>query len=227
MMIRKWLTVGIILLFIGVTIAPTINAQDNDKSILTDSIPITVLEYKSDGTVERTVVKMSPEQADSFHEEMRKSQDLDIRLSIYKKYNLISQDITADTLQAGMQEKAKRMGLTQDGLMSQFRSNQSLFPPFVRRNIFCAIFGHDFRTYIVIPFFRFILNGERPSFDAVDFIIGAFPFSSKGLLGEFGFNSILLKMVGFVGVIYYSWQYDDWLYLDGFCVYMKALGTPD
>ena len=58
---RKWLAVGIILLFVGVTIAPTISAeeaQDNDKSILIDSVPITVLEYKSDGTVERTVVKI-------------------------------------------------------------------------------------------------------------------------------------------------------------------------
>ena len=224
---RKCLVVGIILLFLMIGFSPIINAHDNPVHKTIDRVPITILEYKADGTVERTIFRMSPEQADTFHEEMRNAQDLEMRLSIYKKYNLISQDITADTLQAGMQEKAKRMGLTQDGLMSQFRSNQSLFPPFVRRNIFCAIFGHDFRTYIVIPFFRFILNGERPSFDAVDFIIGAFPFSSKGLLGEFGFNSILLKMVGFVGVIYYSWQYDDWLYLDGFCVYMKALGTPD
>ncbi len=31
-MIRKWLAIGIILLFVGVTIAPTINAQDTEKS---------------------------------------------------------------------------------------------------------------------------------------------------------------------------------------------------
>ncbi len=51
---------------------------------------------------------MSPEQADSFHEEMRNAQDLDIRLSIYKKYNLISQDVTVDSLNAGIEERARK-----------------------------------------------------------------------------------------------------------------------
>jgi hypothetical protein len=234
-MIEKCLAVGIILLFVGIAIAPTTNAND-DKIVSKpfslpkneDMIPITILEYKADGTVERTVFRMSPEQADTFHEEMRNAQDLEMRLSIYKKYNLISQDVTVDSLQAGMQEKAQRMGLTQDGLMSRFRSNQSLFPPFVYRNIFCAISGSDFGIFIVIPFFRFNFESTRPSFDAVDFIIGAYPVSSKGLLGEFECLSFTLKIVGFVGIIDYDWQYDGdrlfYLYLDGFCVYFKARG---
>ena len=222
---RKWLAIGIILLFIGVAIAPTINAQDNDKSILLDSIPITVLEYKSDGTVERTVVRMSSEQANSFHEEMRNTHDLDTRLSIYKKYNLISDDVTVDSLRSGMEERAEEMGLTQDGLMSQFRSSQSLFPPLlVRRNIFCSVSGGEptWDGFCFPP----ITSGVR-HFGLLIFITDC-SIETLGLLGTFSLECFFVKLIVFVGII--EWGYHNtWrgLNYDGFCVYTKALGTPD
>jgi hypothetical protein len=220
--IKKGLIVGIVLLFLTIGFSPIITAQDNTKSI--GSVPITILEYKADGTVEKTVVRMSPEQADNFHEEMRNAQDLDSRLSIYKKYNLISQDVTADTLQAGMQEKARSMGLTQDDLMSQFRSSQSLFPPFVRRNIFCYVSGGEptWDGFCFPP----ITSGVR-HFGLLIFITDC-SIETLGLLGTFSLECFFVKLVGFVGII--EWGYHNtWrgLNYDGFCVYTKALGTPD
>jgi hypothetical protein len=236
-MIRKCLAIGIILLFVGVTIAPTINAQDNDKSILLDSIPITVLECKADGTVEKTVVRMSREQADSFYEEMRNAQDLEMRLSIYKKYNLISQDVAVDSLQAGMQEKAQRIGVSQDSLISLIKNNRSLFQRNVYRNIFCSIYGYTYQSGrpILIPFgtslfnlIYFFSNTKLHCIDAIDFIIGKLPISTKGELGEFECNSIIVTMVGFVGIMYYFHHNIDWGFeLDGFCAYVKATGVPD
>jgi hypothetical protein len=224
---RKCLAIGIILLFVGVTIAPTINAQDNDKSILLDSIPITVFEYKSDGTVERTVVRMSSEQANSFHAEMRNTHDLDTRLSVYKKYNLISQDVTVDTLKAGMEEKAQRMGLTQDGLMPQFRGNRSL-RLHVYRNIFCSVSGGegDFDGFCFPP-----VSGAR-HIGMFFFITGGGDsyIESKGLLGEFYLDEYLfVKLVGFVGIIEIGIHHllHRWIHYDGFCVYVKTLGVQD
>ena len=234
MEMKKILVVGIILLFISVAVAPVINANDDVISTKTFSIPkkedavsITVIEYKPDRTVERTVFRMSPEQADSFHKEMSNAQDLDARLSIYKKYNLILQDVTVDSLRTGMQEKAQRMGLTQDDLISQFRSNRSLFLH-VYRNIFCSISGYTFGgTPILIPFgTKWLLplfDRETRVFEIIDFIIGELDVSSKGLLGEFGCHSITLKMVGFVGVMYYFWHNFYGFTMDGFCVYFKSI----
>jgi hypothetical protein len=225
--VRKGLIVGIVLLFLTTGFSPIINADGNTIPQAIDDVPTIIFECKADGTVKRTVVRMSPEQADIFHEEMRNAQDLDTRLSIYKEYNLISPDITVDSLRAGMEERARSMGLTQDSLMSQFRINRSLFGIFVHRNIFCSVYGKTIGyAPIAIPFFRllFLDINEIPSFDTADFIFGCLPLHSKGLLGEFRCYSYFLKMVGFVGIMYYFFIKDFGFKLDGFCVYAKAIG---
>ncbi len=219
--VKKGFTTGIILLFLMIGFSPIINAQDNTKSI--GNVPITIFEYNADDTVERTVYRMSHEQAVSFHEEMRNAKGLDARLSIYKKYNLISEDVTFDSLHEGMEIRAQKMGLTQDDLISQFRSNRSLFPPFVHRNLFCSVTGGEgyWTGFCFPPIFR----GVR--------LLGMFFFiiecsiTSKGLLGEFSLQCLTVKLVGFVGIIEAGsskWPFID---IDGFCVYCKAIGIPD
>ncbi len=222
---RKWLAVGIILLFLTIGFSSIINARDNPVHETIDRVPITILEYKADGTVERTVFRLSPKQANSFHDEMRNAQDLDTRLSIYKKYNLISDDVTVDSLRSGMEERAEEMRLTQDGLMSQFRSSQSLFPPlFVHRNIFCSVSGGEptWDGFCFPP----ITSGVR-HFGLLIFITDC-SIETLGLLGTFSLECFFVKLIGFVGII--EWGYHNtWrgLNYDGFCVYTKALGTPD
>jgi|OpeIllAssembly_1097287.scaffolds.fasta_scaffold204211_2 hypothetical protein len=122
-MIRKWLAIGIILLFVGVTIAPTINAN-NDKIVIKpfstpkkeDTVSITVLEYRPDGTIGKSVIQLSKIQAEKLRTELNNVRDLGKRLSIYKKYNLIPQDITVEKLRLGMEEKAQRLGFTKEKL---------------------------------------------------------------------------------------------------------------
>jgi hypothetical protein len=222
---KKCLAVGIILLFLTIGFSPIINADNTVNSVqeTIERVPITIFEYKPDGSVEQTVVKITHEQADSFHEEMRNAQDLDTRLCIYKKYNLISQNATVDSLRAGMEEKAQIMGLSQNDLVSQLRRNRSLFPPVARRNIFCSVSGGEgYWTGFCLPP---IVRGHR--------LLGLFFFiiecsvTSKGLLGEFYLQCLFVKLVGFVGVIEVDsskWRYIDY---DGFCVYVKAVGIPD
>jgi hypothetical protein len=115
-LIRKGIAVGIILLFVGITCLPTISAHDDTILSKAFSIPqkedtasITVLEYKPDGTIGKSVMKMSLEQVVKLREELRDVKDLDTRLSIYKKHNLIPQNVTADTLRLGMEERAQKI----------------------------------------------------------------------------------------------------------------------
>ncbi|MCX6667351.1 MAG: hypothetical protein NTV74_03790 [Euryarchaeota archaeon] len=244
---KKCLIVGIILLFLMIGFSPIINAQDNTKLTPIGTVPITVLEYRPDGTVEKTVVRMPREQADNFHQEMTDAKDLDTRLSIYKKYNLIPQNVTADTLQAGMQEKTQRIGLTQDKLERMAKNNRTLFNRHLYVDFFCSVSGIDTISftgygwsYKIIPFgsslFTLFINGrwagpDLISFDVLDYIIGELNFESKGILGSVdgSFNG-LIKIVGFVGFMYH---FMDWVghgmkvrqAFDGFAAYIRATGT--
>jgi hypothetical protein len=214
--IKKGLIVGIVLLFLTIGFSPIITAQDNTKSI--GSVPITILEYKADGTVEKTVVRMTREQADNFQEEMRNAQDLETKLSIYKKYNLISQDVTVDSLQAGMQEKAHRMGLAQNGLISLFRVNRSPFSSNVYRNRNCSVSGTD------PTFYGFHFPIVRTKGYLFNYISESYVFESKGDLGEFRlwypYGIILIGFVGIIEMGYHnSWR---WIHYNGFCVYSQA-----
>ena len=212
--VRKGLIVGIILLFLTIGFSPIINADGNTIPQAIGDVPITILEYKADGTVERTVFRLSREQADSFHEEMRNAQDLETKLSIYKKYNLISDDVTVDSLRAGMQEKTQKMGLTQNGLMPLIRVNRSPFPSNVYRNRNCSVSGNEPVFYGFKFWFFFYCF----------FITGGCPIKSKGDWGEFELEMadpiILIGFVGIMEVGYHnSWR---WINYDGYCVYAQA-----
>jgi hypothetical protein len=113
---RKCLAIGIILLFVSITCFPTINAHDD--TILSkvfsipqkgDTVSITVLEYRPDGAIGKSIVKMSQEQVVKLREELTSVKDMDTQLCIYKKYNLIPENVTADVLRLGMEERAQKM----------------------------------------------------------------------------------------------------------------------
>lgn len=246
--IKKGLIVGIILLFLTIGFSPIINAQDN--TILPKlspipqtigNVPITVFEYRPDGTIEKTVVRMTREQADNFNKEMTGAKDLDTRLSIYKNYNLIPQNVTADTLQAGMQEKAQKIGLTQAKLEHMIRNNHSLFNKQVYQNLFCIMsctvqggwefllipFGTSLITYYFFP--GPFGHANIPCFDVLDYIIGSVDnFKSTGTLGSIQGNfQGIMKIVGFVGFMYQGYAHNSMFIqgFDGFAVYMRAKGT--
>ena len=113
----KALAVGTILLLVAIAFSPTISAHNDSIISKAFSIPekentvsITVQEYKPDGTMGKSVVKLSKIQAEKLRSELNNVKDFDIRLSIYKKYNLIPQNITSEKLRLGMEERARSIG---------------------------------------------------------------------------------------------------------------------
>lgn len=144
-LLRKSLAVCIILLFVAMTFSPIINAQNNTIVSKSFSIPekentvsITVLEYKPDGTIGKSVVKLPKIQADKLRGELNNVKDFDIRLSIYKKYNLIPQNVTSEKLRLGMEERARSIGPKIEQLqksVTHYKGNN--FGPF---GFFCCNF---------------------------------------------------------------------------------------
>ena len=250
----KWLAVGIILLFVGVTIAPIINANDDVISSKTFSIPskeemssIAVLEYKADGSIVKSIVRMSRGQIDNFRAELKGVKDTDIQLSIYKKYNLIPENITSEKLYEGMEEKSLRMGLTKDKLEQLGFIDKNIFNKqntqnrvrFFYFNMKCMI-GAEFFAGIVFPlglsfyslYILFILGKDAYTvkiFDIRDTIL-----SLGALIGtENGTSDFLVglllpitKLIGFVGYFYY---FIDWFHgIEAICIgsaaYVRSIG---
>jgi hypothetical protein len=86
-------------------------------------ISIVVREYKPDGTIEKSYVKMSHGQLESLKGELSGVLDLETQLTIYKKYHVIPQNITSEKLRAGMEEKSLRLGISEEKLEKMLIKN--------------------------------------------------------------------------------------------------------
>jgi hypothetical protein len=216
-LLRKSLAVCIILLFVAITFSPIINAQNNaiiSKSFSIppkeDTVSITVLEYKPDGTIGKSVVKIPPEQVVKLREELMNIKDLDTKLSIYKKYNLIPQNVTADTIRLGMEERAQLMYPEIERLQKLIANsdgNHFLY------NFNCGVDGEIFyglRFLGGLSLFTCILNRfliykqMLPSIDLFQilFCLGANLHTYNGTLPEWwsagmGYAIFLLGFVGY------------------------------
>ena len=221
---KKIVGIAIILLFIGVAFAPSIDANTDIsivpsiKPLKKNTISIQVTEFKADGTVEKTIVEMSQEEVKNLKEKLKQVNKIEERLDIYKEYGLIPKDATAEKLRTGMEEKANRMGFTKKELniSSQF-SNM----PFSDRvsplvvNLMCSVsgfiggfhlfFGLSSLTLRLNALLWFIFGGLilLPSIDISDIGlgIGGVLETTNGLLpDDYGFYLLMFYLLGgFVG----------------------------
>jgi len=227
---KKILSLGIIAIFIGLTLSPSINANINRKQPIavlnaTDQeiVEIVITEYKSDGTIEKSTLKMSYIKVKGLRKELKDVKDEEERLSIYKKYDLISQDVTSEKLRADMEEK----------------------------NYMCLVSGDvaiGIRFYFGVSWFTSLINGVMyyylnlpslhiPSADVINtgLVYGGELITRNGTLannGEDFFGFMFYLIVGFVGFvisvvpipirrIIFGWE--DFF---GFAVFAYALGVP-
>ena len=233
-LLRKCLAIGIILLFVGITCLPTINAH-NDSIISKafsipkkeDTVSITVLDYKPDGTIGKSVVKMSPEQVVKLREELTDVKDLDTRLSIYKKHNLIPQNVTADTLRLGMEERAQRIYPESEKLQKLITNSNSHF--YVDLN--CRVEGEIFyglRFLGGLSLITCILNGGNlngpwiPSIDLFQILFGfgGFFHTYNGSLSDSWISGLFYAvfLLGFVGYFIKVTPFPN-IFLTYYCTY--------
>jgi hypothetical protein len=218
--------------------SPAINAR-NDMIFLNpiseNNVSITVIEYRSDGTIGKSIVKMSQENVDKCQADLAGIKDLDARLSVYKKYNLIPQDVTVKKLQEGMNEKTQKID------SAQHKLNNNLFGNEFYSNYNCNISGWSDSCVgdsIIIHFgtslITYILNSEireggLKSYDVLDFIIGHYiDFRTNGGSSPVFFGRVngIIKIVGFVGYMFH-WHTRIWSLVkgfDGFAYYVQAKG---
>jgi len=227
---KKLLAVGVIVLFLGLAIAPSINAiVDGSKPKLFSrnaddkTVKLVVYEYKADGTIEKNIVRLSYEKLNELKEEMQTVENIEERLSILKEYNLLPQDVTLEKLRAGMEEKAQRVGLTDERLEGianrlSLRNNNRVFYMNRKCNVESFVFG-GIKLNFGLSFITSVLNmlilykyGYGSDFiPSIDFLkmfyvrIGFELYVANGLLpdielgGEGGEHDPIMLMLGFVG----------------------------
>ena len=110
-MLKKILTIGIIILFLGVVIQPAIATPEN-------TVEISVSRYSADSSIEKSKVMMSKERVLELRDELKDIESLDDRFSLFKEYGLIPDDVTRDSLRQEMLELADELGFTDEKIES-------------------------------------------------------------------------------------------------------------
>ena len=189
---KKTIIIGLTLLLIGVSVAPSLNANINKN--LTEQINIRgrdqtvkykVTEFKSDGSIEKTVVEMTQLEAKGLENRLKNIKSYDEKLSLYKKYGLIPEDVTLEKLKAGMKEKAKRYGLTEDklnqiiknGILQRnytMETNQMCYVSINQKSYLRLLFGLSFITRIINAYIwsNLDLGFYLPSIDLLNAHLG-------------------------------------------------------
>ena len=192
--LNKTLIIGIVILFLSVSVSPGLNARINEK--LTEEIytrgkgqvvTFKVTEFKSDGTTEKTVVEITHEEAKELKNKLKNIKTSGEQLSLYKKYGLIPEDVTLEQLKTGMKEKAERNGLTEDKLNQliekvfskrnySLKLNQMCYVSVTQQSYLRLIFGLSFITRAINAFIwsNLDLNFYVPSIDLLNSHLGFF-----------------------------------------------------
>jgi hypothetical protein len=103
-LIVKGLVVGIILLFIGLSLSPGINAENvHEVSILDHSlkmVPVRVLcyEFKPDGTIKKNTILLPRSEHQNMIQALLLTTSSDEKLKIYQRYGIIPSNVTIQSM---------------------------------------------------------------------------------------------------------------------------------
>jgi hypothetical protein len=229
MEMKKLLALGIIFLFIGVAVAPSINANIHDQSIQQSLPPVTTktievirYEYKSDGKIEKKILEMPQNEFYKFQDEFRFTQTTEEKLDIYKKYDLIPQNVSMASLRKNFHDDVERVSQSSTSIINYAQNTfkkihlKNFSPSGFMVNTNCDVYGEDGFTLRLSlglsPFvgrFNFLLLLLSPGWEAQsrDFVLcrvsGYGDILTNGTLGEkfCAGQPFFLSMMGFVGYI--------------------------
>jgi len=191
-----------------------------------------------------------------FRKELKDVKDEEERLSIYKKYDLISQDVTSEKLRADMEERARRIDFSKNKNKDISGIAETNLPNFLKnfvsvKNYMCLVSGWvaiGMRLYFGLSWFTSLINGVMfyylklsqlliPSIDAMNtgIVVGGDFRTKNGTLpnnGEDFDGFMFYLMIGFVGFVISMFPIPirrlilDWEDFFGFAVFAYALGKP-
>jgi hypothetical protein len=224
---KKYVALGVIVLFITLILAPITNASVKDQSSSEELMQIEISEYKADGNIENKIFLLTKKEVNDLKNELIKSKTIDGQLDILKKYNLIPKDIDAITLENEMYQRALNLGFSKDInpekskiklpiLLKLFSKVNIIYMGGISLNL-----GLKFIVRIInlIPFIKL------PTFDFVDVCGGIFGVTTT--TGLFSNNSLITfpGIIGMLGFIGYRIKFPFLMHIySGFSVLTFGLG---
>ena len=216
----KILVIGVILLFIGVTITPSINAITDKTSTNPNNIPLigktvefTVFRYKADGSVDKTKVRLSKEKALEFNERYKSIDDSEKSFLLLKEYGLIPEEVKREQLQQEMLDLADELDIIDEKI-------NSIYERFANNGDGLRLFGINFLNEVNgasiaslnLPLGLSLITGILnwgdiiiPSFDLLYiaiYALGLYCFYN-GVLPDFysAMNLGSICLLGFIGYV--------------------------
>jgi hypothetical protein len=240
-LIKKGLAVAVILLFICVAFAPSISANVNRASIDSGIAKITVSKYNEDGTVEKTIVKLSKKKVLELAKQPKYTDDPEEQFLLYKEYGLIPENVTRGQLRQKMLSIAEQLGITGEeiGPICKKSKNERNGPDrWFAVNFLNAIEGEFILNYN-LPMGLSMFTGTpnygldalgRDLLPSADLFYAAFtPIGFyefwDGELPDFHFLGLgAFLLVGFVGYVVSSPLFGLFGYMVGYAVASFAIG---
>ncbi len=219
-LLNKTLVVGVMVIFIGVSIAPSINADVDRRftkpftnPIFDETVKVTISRYKADSTIEKTKVILYKEKALEFRDKLRNIDDSEKRFSLLKEYGLIPNDVNRDSLRQEMLNLAEELGITEERIesISKRYVNKGDDVHLIGINFLNEFGGISVATLnlpIGLSFITGILNDGYPDIPSADllyialYIVGRYDFYN-GVLPDFHSMSIFgfFCLLGFIGFV--------------------------
>lgn len=232
-LIKKFIILLLIVSFININLCQAKSFLQTDNTInnsdKSNGIKVLVLSYQPDGSIQQSIIKISKISFASMKTDLQNTKSINEKLSIYKKYSLVPNNITVEQLREGMFTKSQKLNLTKETydslLLKKFKhsENSGLFKTrYVNYN--CTMYGFGFFNLhlsmgttpsLMIPnFFIFLFNIDtwgtditdliksRDIFDVQKFLLSEI-YSLDGTLPDYALRSVLTMaiFIGFVGYI--------------------------
>jgi hypothetical protein len=145
-MVRKYLAVGIILLFIGVAVAPSISANNGDEllkikqSLVRKVFPVTRYEYKPDGSIEKTTIRLSQRECLQLNQALSFTTSLEEKIEVCKKYSVLPPGASLQKIKSNFNQSliVRKINIT---AIQNYVRNHNLFRFFgITLNSMCSVF---------------------------------------------------------------------------------------
>jgi len=117
---RKWLAIGIILLFVGIAYSPVINASKVDglfkiKQNVDDKlVQVNCYEFKYDGNVEKTTILLPKSEHLQMRTALSLTSSIDEKLEVYQNYGVLPSNVSIQKIKENYNQYliAKKINVT-------------------------------------------------------------------------------------------------------------------
>jgi hypothetical protein len=139
----NWLAVGIILLLIGISYSPVITAEKTSDLSTTSQyhektvVPVHCYEYKSDGTIEKTLILLPKNEYLKMTQNLSLTTSLDEILRVYQRYGVIPSNVTTQKMKENFDEYLMRKNINISAVQKYYDSSSDTFR--VIENSYCQI----------------------------------------------------------------------------------------